>query len=149
VHTAQDNVRRDWRIPDEVWARIVPLRPPRTPHPLGCHRPRGDDRRALDASFFVLRTGCQGNALHHTRRCASRAAQRRVPAWAAAGVCVPLWQGGLAASDAFQGIAWAWRARDGAMTTAPLGGETGRHAPSRSRAAGDHAPPAHRRRRRA
>jgi transposase len=49
-----------WRIPDEWWERSVPLLPPRKPHPLGCHRPRVDDRKAMDAIFFVLRTGCQG-----------------------------------------------------------------------------------------
>ena len=51
-----------WRIPDVLWERIVPLLPARKSHPLGCHRPRVDDRRAMDASFVVLRTGCQGNA---------------------------------------------------------------------------------------
>ena len=55
--TTKRQVRRDWRIPDELWARIQPLLPPRKPHPLGCHRPRVDDRRAMDAIFFVLRTG--------------------------------------------------------------------------------------------
>jgi len=52
-----EKVRRDWRIPDELWERIVPLLPPRKPHPLGCHRPRVDDRKAMDAIFFVLRKG--------------------------------------------------------------------------------------------
>ena len=61
-----EKARRDWRIPDELWERIVPLLPPRKPHPLGCHRPRVDDRKAMDAIFFVLRTGCQWNALNET-----------------------------------------------------------------------------------
>ena len=51
-----------WRIPDELWARIALLLPPGKPHPLGCHNPRVDDPRAMDAIFFALRTGCQGLA---------------------------------------------------------------------------------------
>ena len=35
-----ENTRRDWRLPDELWERIVPLLPPRKLPPLGCHRPR-------------------------------------------------------------------------------------------------------------
>ena len=50
---------RHWRIPDELWARIEPRLPPRQPHPLGYHRSRVDDRKALDAIFFVLRPSCQ------------------------------------------------------------------------------------------
>jgi hypothetical protein len=34
-----EKVRRDWRMPDELWPRRVPLLPPWKPHPLGCHRP--------------------------------------------------------------------------------------------------------------
>jgi hypothetical protein len=77
----------------------------------------------MDALFFVLRTGGQWNARHYTGLCASSAAHRRCQAWAAAGVFLQLWQGGLAAYDALQGIDWAWLAMDGAMTTAPLGGK--------------------------
>jgi transposase len=143
VNTDQEPVRRDWRIPDELWARIMPLLPPRKPPPLGCHRPWVDDRWAMDALFFVLRTGGQWNALHHTRLCASSAAHRRCQEWAAAGVFVQLWHGGLATYDALQGIDWEWLAMDGALTTAPLGGETGGQAPHRSREAGAQAPPAH------
>src|SRR5690348_651064 len=33
-----------WRIPDEVWAEMEPLLPPRPAHPLGCHNPRVPDR---------------------------------------------------------------------------------------------------------
>ena len=55
-----------WRIPDELWAQIQPLIPKGKPHPLGCHNPRVDDRRAMDAILFVLRTGCQWEALSAT-----------------------------------------------------------------------------------
>lgn len=129
----QEKARRDWRIPDELWERIQPLLPPRKPHPLGCHRPRVDDRKAIDALFFVLRTGCQWNALHETGLCSSRSAHRRFQEWTEADVFLELWKSGLVAYDALQGIDWAWLAMDGAMTKAPLGGEKGRQEPDRSR----------------
>ena len=52
-----------WRIPDALWEQMVPLLPPRPRHPLGCHNPRVPDRAAMDAIFFVLRTGSQWGAL--------------------------------------------------------------------------------------
>lgn len=36
-------IRRDWCIPDELWARIQPLLRPRPAHSLGCHDPQRDD----------------------------------------------------------------------------------------------------------
>jgi len=55
-----------WRIPDQVWARMEPLLPPRPSHPLGCHNPRVPDRDAMNAILLVLRTGMQWNALDAT-----------------------------------------------------------------------------------
>src|SRR3989442_11313391 len=66
-----------WRIPDEVWAEMEPLLPPRREHPLGCHNPRVPDRDAMNAILFVLRTGCQWNALNATGICSSSSAHRR------------------------------------------------------------------------
>lgn len=39
-----------WRIPDALWAKIEPLLPPGKPHPLGCHNPAVDPRKAMNAS---------------------------------------------------------------------------------------------------
>jgi len=125
-----------WRIPDELWKRIEPLLPPRKPHPLGCHNPRVDDRRAMDAIFFVLRTGCQWNALNATGICSSSSAHRRFQEWQAAGVFEKLWALGLKKYDALKGIDWAWQSMDGAMTKAPLGGGKNRtqsHRPGQER----------------
>src|SRR6266511_6163565 len=112
-----------WRIPDVLWERMVPLLPARKLHPLGCHRPRVEDRRAMDAIFFVLRTGCQWNALNATGICSSSSAHRRFQEWVAAGVFEELWRRGLVAYDERVGLEWEWLAMDGAMTKAPLGGE--------------------------
>src|SRR5438105_8670796 len=114
---------RYWGMPDALWARIEPLLPPGKPHPLGCHRRRVDNRRAMDAIFFVLRTGCHWNGLNATGICSSSAAHRRFQEWSQAGVFEQLWALGLQEYDELQAIQWAYQAMDGAMTKAPLGGE--------------------------
>jgi putative transposase len=117
-----------WRIPDVLWERIVKLLPPRPHHPLGCHNPRVDDRKAMNGIFFVLRSGCQWGALDATGICSHSSAHRRFQEWTAAGVFVTLWAEGLQEYNALTGLDWDWLAMDGVMTKAPLGGErTGRN----------------------
>lgn len=128
-----ENNQSEWRMPDELWERIAPLLPPRKPHPLGCHRRRVDDRKALDAIFFVLRTGCQWGALDATGICSHSAAHRRFQEWTEADVFGTLWAQGLREYEALRGIDWEGLAMDGAMTKAPLGGEKGGQAPHRPR----------------
>ena len=139
-----------WRIPNALWARIEPPRPPGEPHRFGGHRPRGDDRRAMGATFFVLRTGCQRTALTATGICSSSSAHRRFPEWSKAGVCERPWAPGGGEDDrltgidwAWQGIGWAWQALDGALVKAPLGGGGNRPRSDRPGQAGGRARPAH------
>lgn len=111
-----------WRIPDQLWEIMEPLLPPSKPHPLGCHRPRVPNRNAMDAILFVLRTGCQWNALDATGICTSSSSHRRFQEWCEAGVFLKFWKLGLLNYDHFKGIDWSWLSMDGAMTKAPLGG---------------------------
>ena len=122
-----------WRIPDELWAAMEPLLPPRPKHPLGCHNPRVPDRSAMNAILFVLRTGCQWNALNATGLCSSSPARRRFQEWTAAGVFRHLWAQGLHEYDELKGLDWLWQSMDGAMTKAPLGGGGNRPQPHRPR----------------
>ena len=115
-----------WRLSDEIWEQMEPLLPPRKPHPLGGHNPRVSDRSAMNAIFFVLRTGCQWNALNATGICSSSSAHRRFQEWCDAGVFEEFWRLGLLSVEALGGIDWTWLAMDGAMTKAPLGGEKNR-----------------------
>ncbi|BDI29002.1 hypothetical protein CCAX7_10530 [Capsulimonas corticalis] len=110
-----EQIRPDWRIPDELWARIDLMLPSpqslRKPHPLGCHRPRVPNRAAMDAIFYVLRTGCQWNALNATDICSASSAHRRFHEWSEAGVFELLWLHGVSDCDALQGIDWRWLAK--------------------------------------
>jgi transposase len=128
-----------WRIPDALWEQMVRLLPPRPRHPLGCHNPRVPDRAAMDAIFFVLRTGCQWGALSATGICSKSSAHRRFTEWVEAGVFHEFWRQGLLSYDGLVGIDWEWLAADGAMTKAPLGGEKNRSQPDRPGQAGDQA----------
>jgi len=120
-----------WRIPDALWEKIEPLLPPGKPHPLGCHNPPVAPRKAMDAIFFVLRTGCQWNALNATGICSSSSAHRWFQEWTKAGVFVQLWKMGLKEYDQRKGIGWRWQSLDAAMTKAPLGGGKKRPQPDR------------------
>lgn len=123
-----------WRLSDTLWARMEPLLPPRKPHPLGCHNPRVPDRHAMNAILFVLRTGCQWNALNATGICSSSSAHRRFMEWTEAGVFLAFWQEGLLTYNGLKGVDWSWLSLDGAMTKAPLAGaEKSRGQPHRSR----------------
>ena len=114
-------VNDDWRIPDELWAQIEPLLPPKRSYPKG-GRPRMPDRQAMDAIFYVLRTGCQWKALPCSLGAASTV-HDRFQEWRKAGVFERMWQAGLLKYDETVGIEWEWQAIDGAMTKAPLGGK--------------------------
>src|SRR5437763_15956572 len=130
--TIKPRVRKDYLIPDALWNEIVPVLPKHITHyPLGCHRKRVDDRSAMNAIFFVLKTGCQWNALNATGICSSSSAHRRFQEWTEAGVFRHLWRLGLSEYDALKGIDWSWQSMDGAMTKAPLGGEKDGQKPDR------------------
>src|SRR5712691_1200 len=114
-------------ISNELWAVLQPLLPVHVnTHCFGGGRPRVADRDCADAIFYVLRTGCQWQALDQTELCAHSTAHDRFQEWVKAEVFLKLWQAGVEQFDDVQGIDWDWLALDGAMTKAPLGGEKNR-----------------------
>jgi putative transposase len=118
------NPKESYRISDELWAKIQPLLPKHVnTHPFGGGRPRADDRKCMNAIWFVLRTGCQWDALDATGICPSSTAHDRFQEWVRAGVFRQLWKAGLLEYQRKKGLDWAWQSMDGAMTKAPLGGE--------------------------
>jgi transposase len=88
-------------IPDVVWDRIIAvlLSPSiRRKKKKKAGRPRMDDRKAMSAIFFVLRTGCQWNALPRSLG-ASSTVHDRFQEWRKAGVFKRMWIDGLAMYD--------------------------------------------------
>lgn len=108
-------------LPDEVWERIKQVIPPEPPKPKG-GRPRMDDRKALDAIFYLMRTGCQWKALPRSLGAASTV-HDRFQEWVEAGVFLAMWEAGLKQYAQEVGIAWDWNSIDGAIVKAPLGGK--------------------------
>ncbi len=134
MRTPNNRTTTGFRISDELWAILEPLLPKWVnTHRFGGGKPRVPDRRCADAIFYVLRTGCQWEALNQTELCAKSTAHDRFQAWVEAGVFLKLWQTGLERFDELQGIDWDWLSMDGAMTKAPLGGEKNRAQSNRSR----------------
>lgn len=122
-----------YSVPDWLWEKIEPLLPKHiNPHPEKGGRPRTPDRKALNGILFVLRTGCQWNALNTTGICSSSVAHDRFQEWRRAGVFRHLWADALKEYDRQKGIKWRWQAMDGELNKAPLGGEKNRAKPHRS-----------------
>ena len=60
--TQQKPLPTIWRVPDELWEIIEPILNEHDP-PKSTGRPRVDQRAALDAIIFRMRSGCQWNRL--------------------------------------------------------------------------------------
>ena len=120
----------EYHIPDALWQQMVCVLPsPKARKKDG--RPRMDDRQAMTAIFYVLRTGCQWKALPRSLGAASTV-HDRFQEWREAQVFERLWQAGLLTYETLKGLDWEWQAMDGAITKAPLGGEKGGQEPDRS-----------------
>jgi putative transposase len=118
--TSNNRTTTGFRISDELWAVLQPLLPvPLNTHRKGFGRPRVPDRRCADAIFYVLRTGCQWQALDQTELCAHSTAHDRFQEWVQAGVFLKWWQAGLEQFEETCGIDWQWLSMGGAMTKAP------------------------------
>ncbi len=74
----------------------------------------------MEGSFFVLRTGCQWEALNATGIRPHSTAYDRFTEWVQAGVWQQLWAALLGEYDELRGLDWAWWSVDGSMTKAPL-----------------------------
>jgi transposase len=118
-----------WELSDELWERVEPLLPPeivRIKTKRGVRwrggRHAASPRRTFAGIVYVLRTGCQWNAVPD-KYGSGKTVHRYFLKWSKAGVFARLWLAGLAEYDDLEGIAWRWQSIDGAMVKAPLGGE--------------------------
>lgn len=111
-----------WHTPDALWKLIAPiLGPEKSPGTVG--RPATPNRVVFDAIIFVLRSGCQWQALPRETYAPGSTVHGRFRQWVQQGVFVQAWQTLLQYYDKEVGIAWKWQALDGVITKAPLGGE--------------------------
>jgi putative transposase len=105
VRTPNNRTTTGFRITDDLWAILQPLLPIRVnTHRFGGGRPRVADRDCANAIFYVLRTGCQWQALDQTELCAHSTAHDRFQEWVQAEVFLKLWRVGVAMFDELQGI---------------------------------------------
>jgi putative transposase len=109
-----------WHVPDELWEKIEPILKDHFPSkPTG--RPRIDQRAALDAIIFRLRSGCQWNLLPKDFPDDS-SVHRTFQRWVKIGVLDLIWASLLEECEELGGVNWEWQAADGAMGKARFGG---------------------------
>jgi transposase len=110
-----------WRVPDELWEKIDPILKEYDP-PKKTGRPRVDQRAALDAIIFRLRSGCQWNRLPKDFPDDS-SVHRTFQRWIEMGVLDLIWASLLKeCEEELGGVDWEWQAADGAMGKARFGG---------------------------
>jgi putative transposase len=109
-----------WHVPDELWEKIEPILKEHDPSkPTG--RPRIDQRAALDAIIFRMRSGCQWNRLPKDFPDDS-SVHRTFQRWVEMGVLDLIWASLLEECEELGGVNWEWQAADGAMGKARFGG---------------------------
>ena len=116
-------ISQKYLVPEILWLRIEPIiRSLPEKNKKKCGRPRMNDRKAFNAIFYILRTGCQWKALP---RClgASSTVHDRFQYWVKLGLFSKLWHEGLLDYEFFKGIDWQFQSADGCHVQAPLGGE--------------------------
>ena len=106
---AGKDVNGSYQIPDELWEQMKPLLPPEFPRPRGGH-PRMDNRRAMEAILYVLRTGFKWNQLPRNMG-AITTVRNRFLEWRKAGVFQRLWRAGLLTYDELRASFWYGRKR--------------------------------------
>ncbi len=110
-----------WRVPDQLWEKIEPILKEHDP-PKKTGRPRVDQRAALDAIIFRMRSGCQWNRLPEDFPDDS-SVHRTFRRWIEVGVLDLIWASLLQECEESGGVVdWEWQAADGAMGKARFGG---------------------------
>ncbi len=110
-----------WRTPDDLWNDfVVPLLRVHDPEPR-TGRPRIDQRDALDGIIFVLRTGCQWNAL--PKEFGNDASVHRTyQRWVGLNLFRRIWTQLVQAAEQLGVVDFTWQSCDGAMGKARKGG---------------------------
>jgi putative transposase len=107
---ANNDTEVEYRISDAFWEKIQPLLPPELPRP-GGGRPRMDNQKAMEAIFYVLRTGCGWKALPRSLGAGSTV-HDRFKEWRKAGVFQRMWRADLLTYDELRTSFWCGRKRE-------------------------------------
>jgi putative transposase len=109
-----------WRCPDDLWEKIELVLDELDP-PARTGRKRIDQRKALDGMIYILRTGCQWNALPRQFGDDS-SVHRTFQRWVRLEVFPLIWSLLVAECDDLDGVAFDWQAADCSMGKARQGG---------------------------
>jgi transposase len=114
---------------DPLWDQFAALLPERVDtHPLGCHRPRIDDRVVFDKLVQSLVLGAAYERIADST-CSATTIRSRRDEWITAGVFTQLEQLCLEAYDRVVGLDLAEVCVDGCIVKAPCGGEAAGRSP--------------------
>jgi putative transposase len=108
-----------WRASDALWVEVEPILAELDPPKRGPKRI--DQRAALDAIIFRVRSGCQWNRLPKEYPDDSTV-HRHFQRWVERDVFKHLWAVVQEACEDLGGCDWEWQAADGALGKARLGG---------------------------
>jgi transposase len=112
------------RVVDIIWQAIESRLPEIIDeHPLGCHRPRRDNRGCFEALLFRLVTGCSWDVAGRLGKGSETTLRRRRTEWWQAGVFDGLVDETLAGYDRLIGFDLSEVSIDGSQHKAPFGGE--------------------------
>lgn len=110
-----------WHVPDQLWYRIeVILLELDPPYDTGAKRI--DQRAALDAIIYRLRTGVQWNHLPKEFPDDS-SVHRTMQRWIKKGVFQAIWAELVEVCDDLGGVNFSWQAADGCLGKARFGGD--------------------------
>ena len=121
---------KSWEVSDKFWEKVEPLIPPvvrasnkEYKRKAGGGRKPLPPRQVFEGIIYVLRTGCQWQALPKERFGSPSSVYTYFAKWLKAGFFLNLWRAGLAEYDAMEGIAWEWQSGDGGIIKTPLAQE--------------------------
>jgi putative transposase len=102
-----------WRVPDELWYRIEPILLEIDP-PFDTGAKRINQRDALDAILYRLRTGVQWNHLPREFPDDS-SVHRTMQRWIKKGVFTAIWSQLVQTCDDLGGVDFEWQSADGCL----------------------------------
>lgn len=110
-----------WEVPDELWSEVIePILRRHDPEPR-TGRPRIDQRQALDGIIYVMRTGCQWNALPKQFGDDS-SIHRTFQRWVSLGIFRVIWSKLAETCELLGGVGFDWQSSDTSMGKARFGG---------------------------